>query len=153
MCKRLYDQDMTTKGFCAFCKSPRKFYAQKRLGIKGLFSSLLIGIALSYILEQAMSPSALFIMIVIAIMLDLLTQVRWRYSVICKECGFDPVLYKKDSQRACERVKNRLEERKKDQILHWTRPLKLPVRKIKVDPVDNGLIVAANEAKSLELGQ
>ncbi|MBX3040787.1 MAG: hypothetical protein KF789_08795, partial [Bdellovibrionaceae bacterium] len=53
-------------------------------------------------------------------------QIRWRLSVVCRACGFDPVLYVKDPKRAAQLVKQRLDDRKEDASLALARPLDLP---------------------------
>ncbi len=47
-------------------------------------------------------------------------------SVICQYCGFDPVLYKKNTEEAVAKVKFTLEERQKKPESILAKPLHLP---------------------------
>ena len=43
---------------------------------------------------------------------QLILRMRYRNSVKCPHCGFDPLLYKQNPAAAAERVKARMEDRK-----------------------------------------
>lgn len=53
-------------------------------------------------------------------------QIRWRLSVVCRACGFDPVLYVKSPHQALQEVKLRLSERRQHSSEALLRPLHLP---------------------------
>lgn len=120
---------MKTRGFCAFCKSPKWYYAHKHLKWTHTFFSLLLALCFNYVATFEFGPSFLFIFGMNLIVAEMILQIRWRMSVICQKCGFDPVLYVKDQNLACNKVKQKLDERKKDEIKNVFFPLKLPFRK------------------------
>lgn len=53
-------------------------------------------------------------------------QIRWRLSIVCKQCGFDPALYSKDPSAAANKVKLHLDLRKQDPKSILLAPLNLP---------------------------
>ena len=58
---------------------------------------------------------------------ELFIQLRWRLSIACPRCGFDPVTYKTDPQKACRRVQDFMERRRQHpDFLLMSRP-RLPV--------------------------
>lgn len=60
-------------------------------------------------------------------MTEIVIQFRWRMSLICHSCGFDPVVYVKDPPAAARKVREKLEKRRTDPSMALARPLNLPV--------------------------
>ena len=46
---------------------------------------------------------------------EIFIQLRWRLTVACPRCGFDPVLYVKDPEKAARRVRQFYDETMKQQ--------------------------------------
>ena len=63
-------------------------------------------------------------------MAEMITQLRWRMSLLCQTCGFDPVLYLRDAAEAARRVRAKLDERKKNPGSLLAKPLNLPVLRV-----------------------
>ena len=120
---------MKTRGYCAFCKSPKIFYARKHLSFWHVVLSLVVALCMNYAMTFTISPSVLYIFSISVVISEMYMQLRWRLFVVCQKCGFDPVLYLKDKDGACLRVKEKLEQRKHDEIKSLFFPLKLPTRK------------------------
>lgn len=62
---------------------------------------------------------------------EVFVQIRWRMSVNCPYCGFDPVLYRKDRKALVKKVKLKLElaKRRPGLMLSKHNPfLNLPTR-------------------------
>lgn len=57
---------------------------------------------------------------------EMFLQIRWRLAVVCKACGFDPVAYVKNPERAAEKVKLFLSVKKNDPNRLLAKPLHLP---------------------------
>lgn len=57
-------------------------------------------------------------------------KIRWRMHMTCRSCGFDPVLYVKNPQKAAGLVKEFLDRRKEDPDYLLRKPLNLPARVI-----------------------
>ena len=75
-------------------------------------------------------PRALMIFVVYLAIAEIFVQIRWRMSLSCRQCGFDPVIYKKNAEVAAEKVKDHLLRRKQDPRYLLYEPLNLPVRRI-----------------------
>lgn len=120
---------MKTQGYCAFCKSPKIYYNRKHISLIHIVLSFISAMCISYFLTFEFSPVFMLIFSVNLILSEIYVQFRWRMFVICQKCGFDPVLYIKDKQLACQKVQMKLEERSKDEIKNLFFPLKLPTRK------------------------
>jgi hypothetical protein len=61
-----------------------------------------------------------------ALISELFVSMRWRISMVCKNCGFDPILYIKEPEKAAEKVKLKLDERKLRPESILAQPLTLP---------------------------
>lgn len=120
---------MKVHGYCAFCKSPKMFFDRKHLSFGHVFLALIVAICINYLITLELSPSFLLIFAVNLIIGEICLQTRWRLFLICQKCGFDPVLYMKNKALACEKVKAKLADRKKDEIKNLFFPLNLPTRK------------------------
>lgn len=75
---------------------------------------------------QDFDPRVMLIFVVFLAIAEIFIQVRWRMTIACPFCGFDPVLYLKDSTKAVEKVKIRLADRRKDPASLFTKPLQIP---------------------------
>ena len=75
---------------------------------------------------QGWDPRSIIFFVVILAVSEFLIQLRWRTSLLCRACGFDPVLYVKEPQKAAAKVKMHLDKRKEDPKYLMTRPLNLP---------------------------
>jgi hypothetical protein len=113
--------------FCAFCKSQRKVYVKKRISAINVFSSALVAGIVTVAIFHAWDPRFFLFFVLFLAISETFLQVRWRISMVCKHCGFDPVLYVKDTQKAAEKVKIRLDQRKSDPVTMLAEPLKIPV--------------------------
>ncbi len=95
--------------YCAFCRSPLKLFRQKRLRWRQIFLILPLSVFLTYLLNGTFDPRSLVLFAVLLMAAELIIQFRWRTSIVCRVCGFDPVLYLKDAAGAARKVKNFLE--------------------------------------------
>lgn len=79
-----------------------------------------------YVIWEDFNPKAGVFFVFFLIMSEIFVQTRWRLSVICQSCGFDPVLYLKNRELSAQKVKAFIEERnaKPENILKS--PLRLP---------------------------
>lgn len=79
-----------------------------------------------YFFWQRFDPRFLVILAVFLGLTESFIQIRWRLSVFCKQCGFDPVLYVKDPEKAAAKVREQLAKRREDPALFLAKPLNLP---------------------------
>lgn len=120
---------MSHSGFCAFCRSPKVYFKRKRLGILNVFGAFVGAMALNYLFRHQIDPIVFVIFVSNLFVIELAIKIRWRMSLICHECGFDPVIYKRNPELACQMVKEKMDERKADPIKTVFFPLQLPKRK------------------------
>jgi hypothetical protein len=107
--------------FCAFCKNRHLIYRRKHIGVAfGLLIGAMVTVV-TFTLYGDFHPLALVLLLACLTAADLATQLRWRLSLRCPHCGFDPVTYLKDAQRAAEQVKSFVAE-KRSEPQSWLKP-------------------------------
>lgn len=74
------------------------------------------GAITSYLIWQDFHWASVFLFAAFVLVTELAYQMRWRQSIKCKGCGFDPITYKKDPEQASRDVKAYLEMRKQDPL-------------------------------------
>jgi hypothetical protein len=123
--------------YCAFCKVPRKVYRTKNLSLVTIVG--LIG--LSFVMTQAiwhhLDPRGLFILGLMIIAGEVFTQIKWRQSMICQNCGFDAVLYTRDPEKAGLKIKEFLEYRAGRPEYLLRPPVHMPKRKVRSSSGEN----------------
>jgi hypothetical protein len=112
--------------YCAFCKSPRRIYRKKNISIKNILGSALAAVVVMFAIWQQYDPRVMIVFVVCAAISEVFVKIRWRLSVVCRQCGFDPVLYLKQPETAAQKVKTQLDLRKQDPKYLLSRPLNLP---------------------------
>ena len=112
--------------YCAFCRSPRAIYRKRHVGIVDLLLALASSWLLSMILWQDLDPRAVVVFVLGLGLAEMFVIFRWRLSIACSRCGFDPVLYKKSPEKAAEKVRRYIDERRNDPLGAFSLPPKLP---------------------------
>src|SRR5690606_6036752 len=100
--------------YCAFCRSERSLNLQKHVGLYEVGLSVLGATLLSFLFFQALDPRVLVFAGVGLSLLEFFVQIKFRLGMSCPHCGFDPLLYIKSKEKACEQVQKHLEQRKND---------------------------------------
>lgn len=100
--------------FCSFCKLPIRVYKSKDLSLidVALLFFCVSGVSLFFTAEKRILTIVLFP--ILGFFMQSMVRIRWRESVKCRHCGFDPLVYKKNKSEAATSVKIFLEKRKKD---------------------------------------
>lgn len=91
--------------FCAFCKSPRRVYLKKHVDLTNVLASGLLTGAVTMAFWNDLDPRGLAIFGMLMLFSELLVYLRWRLAIVCRKCGFDPVLYKRSPEAAAARVR------------------------------------------------
>ncbi|MGZ3803854.1 MAG: hypothetical protein ACXVB4_06580 [Pseudobdellovibrionaceae bacterium] len=86
----------------------------------------LLSLLVMYCFWSAFDPRVLVIFAVALGFTETFIQIRWRLSVPCKQCGFDPVLYLKDADKAADKVTEHLKQRRLNPKYLLAKPLNLP---------------------------
>lgn len=97
--------------YCAFCKTPRHVRVKKHASVKDVLYAFSVGIVWSLLIWQEINFKFLPFSITWLGLTEVWIQVRWRMSLICQKCGFDPMLYIRNPQLAAERVRQKYEDR------------------------------------------
>jgi hypothetical protein len=117
--------------YCAFCRTERVVYRKKHLtpfdaGLTAIGSLLIM-----LLVFQDFDPRILVFFSIGLVLTELFIMLRWRMTINCSKCGFDPVLYKKDPEKAAAKVKAYMSERSDDPLWVLSRPKLRPVIKKK----------------------
>lgn len=82
---------------------------------------------------------ASYVFVTCLTIIEISTRFRWRLSLICRQCGFDPLLYLKNPAQAAQTVKNFLDRRKLDPRFLNAPSINIPTReknqKVKLDTI------------------
>lgn len=90
-----------------------------------LASAVAAGVIMSA-LWQGFDARVIVIFIVCLSLSEVFIRIRWRLSLACAQCGFDPILYVRQPVQAADKVKKHLEKRKEDPKYLLAKPLNLP---------------------------
>jgi len=118
-------------GYCAFCRSRKIFYSKKSLGVFDIIILSGLAITIMYLALQSFDPRVVIFFVLALISAETMIHFRWRLSLVCQQCGFDPILYKRAPEKAALKVKARLDLRKENEEALFSAPLNIPTRKIK----------------------
>ncbi len=119
--------------YCAFCRLPRTSYLKKHVNWTNVAQSLLVAVLLMYLVWQQFEARVVIFFILSLSLGEIFLQIRWRLTVVCPHCGFDPVLYVHSPDKAAQRVMKKLEDKKEsgDFLLKTNNPFQsLPKRKL-----------------------
>jgi hypothetical protein len=115
--------------YCAFCKTPRRSNLKRSVTLVEVSFCLVGSVLLSFLFWQKFDFKIFALFAILVCILEFFCQLKWRVSIMCSQCGFDPVLYLKDKDKAVLKIKAHLEKRKQDpRILLSKNPkLNLPI--------------------------
>ena len=97
--------------YCAFCKVERKVYANKHLGLVDMVGLIGLGVVFTFAVFKSFDPRGLFFVGIILVIAEAFSQIKWRTAMVCRNCGFDPVVYVRNPDQAGLKIKAFLETR------------------------------------------
>ncbi|MBX2989250.1 MAG: hypothetical protein KF802_15285 [Bdellovibrionaceae bacterium] len=112
--------------YCAFCKSPRRVPRKRNIGVINIIASALTAAVISIVLWEGFDPRGFVVFVIALAFAETFLQLRWRLSIVCRACGFDPALYVKQPHLAAAKVKEHLERRRRDPAALMGKRLNLP---------------------------
>lgn len=124
--KSFFSFQRRQKCFCAFCRSERKVYRQRRIGTAQVLFSLIASLVAMALIWSEFDARFLFLFVLGLAVSETFLQLRWRMNIVCPHCGFDPVLYMRKPEFAAKKVMERLEKRKEDPATLFLKPLQIP---------------------------
>ncbi|MCB0363247.1 MAG: hypothetical protein KDD35_11015, partial [Bdellovibrionales bacterium] len=98
------------KCLCAFCGLERRVYRKRHLSLINVVLAFLTSTTLGFAFWQKWDARVLFISVVAVFLEEIFIQMRWRLTLACPYCGFDPITYLRDPDQAAKKVKVRLEQ-------------------------------------------
>lgn len=104
------------QAFCSFCSLPQKIYSKKHVNFFELAMFGVVGIIGTHLIWGEFHIAGPLVFLVITLLSETIHQMRWRHSIKCKHCGFDPLLYRKAPEEAALTVKTFLENRRQDPL-------------------------------------
>ena len=112
--------------FCAFCKNKRTVYRKKSIGPVAILGAFLCSMVMMILIFKEFDPRFMIFFVILLAISEIFVQLRWRLTIVCRHCNFDPVLYLKDTEKAVAKVREKLDSRKNDPDAIFARPLQLP---------------------------
>lgn len=139
------------KFFCAFCRSPRRVSLKKNVTFVEAFYCGFASVLLSLLFWQTFDPRIVLIFGILVAVTEFILQMRWRLSITCPYCGFDPVLYKKNKTQTAERIRSHLERRKKDPQALFQKNYHLDLPKPPTPPTPSPTAVVVKKGNKLDV--
>lgn len=115
--------------YCAFCKNTRKVYTSKHLSMMGIIGLVLLSYVMTFVIWHQPDVRGLVILGTLLMMGESATKLRWRQSLLCQHCGFDPMLYMKNPELAAVKIKAFIKTRSEDPAFLLKPALNLPTRR------------------------
>ncbi|MBX3022386.1 MAG: hypothetical protein KF799_12000 [Bdellovibrionales bacterium] len=120
--------------FCAFCRSPRRLYVKKHVDLTNVLGVLLVTGALTHVLWGGPDPRGVVLFMTFIVTGEVFIYLRWRASIVCRMCGFDPLIYKKSPERAAKAVNQFFKEQAENPAFWMSKSPLLEVhRRLKED--------------------
>ena len=83
---------------------------EKSIRLQHVFWSFLLSCALSFFIWRAWNPKSLLFFVVALMLAEAFIKIRWRMYMVCCNCGFDPVIYVRNSDKALSLVQDFLDK-------------------------------------------
>jgi hypothetical protein len=114
--------------YCAFCRSHRRIYRKRHVSLVDIGLAALASFLLSSLIWQDFDPRAIVFFAFGLGLAEIAVLLRWRMSIACPRCGFDPVLYKRNPEAAVQRVQRHRLRDAEDPMSVFLSPPRLPSR-------------------------
>ena len=138
--------------FCAFCKADRRVYSKKHVGLTNVLAAMLLSSGITFVVWGELDPRGLMLFCLTMVGSEIFINLRWRSSLVCRLCGFDPVIYKRSPERAAAKVREFYEKASNDPNFQLSRsPLvarQKQQRQIEKQKYEMALLEARLTAKS-----
>lgn len=97
------------KVYCAFCKLERGVCRKKHVSWTNVVLAALCSLLIMYVVWGGAEPKAVIVFAIALMFAEVFVHLRWRMTMPCPHCHFDPVLYKRDPEMASKHVKAHLD--------------------------------------------
>lgn len=103
---------ISEKILCTFCKLEHRVYVKKEVSVFDVIIMLSVTGLMAFAIWGGPDLRSMLIFMSLAFVLQVFLRVRYRESVKCPHCGFDPILYKQNPEMAAQKVKTYIDARK-----------------------------------------
>lgn len=79
-------------------------YVKKHVDLTNVVGILLVTGTATHVMWGGPDPRGLVLFMSLIVIGEMFIYLRWRAAIICRMCGFDPVVYKKSPERAARGV-------------------------------------------------
>lgn len=86
--------------YCAHCRSPRHVIIKQHVSWINVLQAFSISALLSYAFWESLHPLSAIFALSFLVLMEIGVRMRRRAELVCRKCGFDPVLYKKSPELA-----------------------------------------------------
>jgi hypothetical protein len=94
---------------------------KKHVDLTNVVGAVLLAMILGQAYWGEADPRALVVFCLTIFISEIFVYLRWRTSVVCKMCGFDPVVYKRSPETAARLVRSFYQERRESPEFWLTR--------------------------------
>ncbi len=101
------------KVYCAFCKLERGVCRKKHINWTNVVLSAFCSLLIMYVVWGDVEPKTVIIFAIAVMISEVFVHLRWRLTLACPHCHFDPALYQRNRAQASENVKTRLDALRK----------------------------------------
>jgi hypothetical protein len=119
--------EVSARCYCAFCRSERVVYRKRHVSLVDVALALAGAFLTSFIIWQDFDPRLVMFFVTYVGFAEIFIVFRWRLSISCPHCGFDPVVYCKNPEQAATRVKAHYARRREEPSFVLSPPPSLPV--------------------------
>jgi hypothetical protein len=95
---------LRSERFCAYCKAKRRIYNKKHVTLTNVAGAVIFALFSTYAYAGGPDPVGIMIFCIFILLAEIFVYMRWRMSIVCSLCGFDPILYKRSPAKASARV-------------------------------------------------
>lgn len=100
--------------FCAFCKASRTIYLKKHIDVTNVVGALVFALVGGFVSWGQPDLRAVIFFGAGLVLAEVFVYMRWRASIVCTMCGFDPIIYKRSPEKAAATVRSFFNERMDD---------------------------------------
>jgi hypothetical protein len=102
-------KNISQKIFCAFCRLERNVNTKKNVDWTNVALSLFAALVAMMGIWGGFDPRVVIVFVIFIAIAEVFVRLRWRMSLPCVHCNFDPLLYKVDRAESVRRVQKRLD--------------------------------------------
>lgn len=107
--------------YCAYCKSERKVYLKKHVDMTNVVLTMAFAWGLSTLIWHWSDSRFVVLWSIFMVTAEMFIYLRWRISLPCQLCGFDPIVYKRNPTEAARLIGQFFQEKTRDPEFSLTR--------------------------------